>query len=151
MEWLVLLHVLGAVFGLGPAYAFPFILRKTASAAEMEKSLALVTRLETFPKIFGTIAVLSGLALFWLGSYGAFMQVWIFGTLLVYVAIEVLIIGFLAPAVKKLLASLAGLDGKAREDVPSSVSAMYARVRNLHLWASVLSLVIIAFMVLKPH
>lgn len=151
MEWLVLVHVLSAVLGLGPAYAFPFILRNTSSAQEMEKAVSLVARLEKFPKAFGTVAVVSGLLLFWLGSYGSIMQLWILGTLIVYVLIEVLIVGFLNPTARKLHASLQSADRTAGKELPSPIPQMYARVRNLHLWASVLSLFIFIFMILKPH
>ncbi|AJY77499.1 hypothetical protein VN24_04410 [Paenibacillus beijingensis] len=150
LEWLVLLHVMTAVLGLGPAYAFPFILRDASFAPEMEKTLGLVARLEMFPKIFGTLAVVSGLVLFWIGSYGSFTQLWILGTLILYVIIEVLIVGFLNPTVSKLQASLQALDMTGNSELPAHVKQMYAKVRNLHLWASVLSLIIFIFMILKP-
>jgi hypothetical protein len=150
MEWLVVIHVLSAIIGLGPAYAFPFLLRNSVSVEEMERSLGHVSRLEMFPKIFGTLAVVSGLLLFWLGSYGPFLQLWIVGTLLLYVVIEILVVGFLNPAAKKLQASITSSEMKDLAQVPASVIAMYSRVRNLHLWASILSLFIFVLMILRP-
>ncbi|WP_188173820.1 DUF2269 family protein [Paenibacillus sedimenti] len=151
MEWLVVIHVLSAIIGLGPAYAFPFILRNTSSVIEMERALGYVARLEVFPKVFGTLAILSGLCLFWLGSYGSFLQIWIIGTLIVYIVIEVLIIGFLNPNAKKLHESLSMPDKTSHGAPPSSVTLMYLRVRNLHMWASVLSIIIFILMIIKPH
>lgn len=147
-----MLHVLAAIIGLGPAYAFPLLLNPTSSASELQRNLHLVGRLELFPKVFGTLAVVSGLILFWFGSYGTILQMWLLGTLIVYVIIEVLIIGFLNPAAKKLESLLASTAVSADSVLPSSpIPALYAKVRNLHLWASILSLVIFILMILKPH
>lgn len=151
MQWLVMLHVLSAVIGIGPTFAFPLLLRNTSSATEMAAALGNVAKLELFPKLFGTLAVLSGFALFWLGSYGSFMQIWIMGTLLLYIVIEVLIIGFLNPAAKKLHETIAAPDKQTSGSITPQAGTLYARVRSYHLWATVLSTVIIVLMILKPH
>ncbi|WP_182303631.1 DUF2269 family protein [Cohnella cholangitidis] len=151
MEWLVLLHVVSAVLGLGPAYAFPLLLNNAPTVHEMQRNLSVVTRMEIFPKIFGTLALLSGLALFWLGSYGPFMQIWIAGTLLVYALIEIVVIGLLNPTATKLLAAIGKLDSGEKEAQPASELQMsYSRVRNYHIWSCALGLIIFAFMVIKP-
>ncbi|WP_123042419.1 DUF2269 family protein [Cohnella candidum] len=150
MQWLVLIHVLSAVLGLGPAFAFPIAMRKAESHREMAHIVRLVSRMEMFPKMFGTLAVVSGLLLFWLGSYGTWLQVWILGTLLVYVVVEILVIGFLNPAAGKLNRLLEEEAAVGAQSPSSAVSALYERVRNLHLGAGLLSLVIFALMILKP-
>lgn len=150
MEWLVLVHVLSAVLGLGPAYAFPFMLNKKHSPSEMLRTLEMVGKLEMFPKVFGTIAVLSGLILFWLGSYGPWTQIWILGTLFVYAATEVLVIAGLNPQAKRLRSHLEGERPNTRQTVTSEETAMYVRVRNLHLWAGILGLMIFGLMIMKP-
>jgi len=150
MQWLVLIHVLSAVIGLGPAYAFPVMLRKNPSLAEVTRMVGLVSRLETFPKIFGTLAVVSGLVLVWLGSYGAFMSIWLFGALMVYVAAEVVVIGWLAPATKRLSAALDWLGKMSATELDEKSLGLLAKVRNLHLAVCVLATVIIVLMVIKP-
>jgi uncharacterized membrane protein SirB2 len=145
---LVVIHVLSAVLGLGPAFAFPLLLKKPSTLEEMGNHLRQVARLELFPKVFGSIALLSGLALFFAGSYGPFTQVWILGTLAVYVVIQIVIIGFLNPAAVKLERTF---QEKSARMVPDSVQlGMYALVRNLHTWACALSLVIFVLMIVKP-
>lgn len=157
MKWLVLVHVLSAVVGLGPAFAFPFVMRKRESVAGMAESLRTVTRLELFPKLFGTLAVLSGVLLLLIGEYGGWLQVWIVGTLAIYVLVEVLVVGFLNPAAKRLLGLLAeaeamgGGDTPARAGTLQEAAVLYARVRGLHAWASAFCLIIFALMILKPH
>ncbi|GMK39697.1 hypothetical protein PCCS19_27520 [Paenibacillus sp. CCS19] len=150
MVCLIVIHVLSAILGLGPAYAFPFILRKASTAEEMKRNLTQVAYLEIFPKIFGTMAILSGLLLFFLGSYGPFAQVWIIGSLAVYVVIEILIIGLLNPTANKLLKLINETGAAALEEPAAHLIGLYARVRNLHLWAGILGLVIFIFMIVKP-
>jgi len=151
MSWLILLHVLTAVVGFGPTFTFPFLLRKTGSPDEMKQWLYAVTRMELFPKVFGSLALLSGIALFWLGSYGPWLQTWIVGTLLVFAAVEMLVIGFLAPAVKKLHDALEASEARLTLEYPAQLTSMYGRVRGLHMIVSALGLVIIILMILKPH
>lgn len=150
MQWLVLIHVLSAVIGLGPAYAFPVLLRKNPSLAEVTRMTELVNRLETFPKIFGTLAVVSGLVLVWLGSYGAFMSIWLFGALMVYVAAEVVVIGFLAPAAKRLSGALVRLNEASVSEIDQDSISLLGKVRNLHIVVSVLATIIFVLMVIKP-
>ena len=151
MTWLVVVHVLSAMLGLGPAYAFPLMLREANTTEEMRGNMKQVAYLEVFPKVFGTLAVLSGLALVFLNSYGPFTQAWIIGSLAVYVAIEVLVIGFLNPAANKLMQRLS----ERGDAVPSAPDAemipLYVRVRNLHLWAGLLGLAIFILMIAKPQ
>ncbi|GIO11933.1 hypothetical protein J19TS2_14880 [Cohnella xylanilytica] len=151
MEWIVVLHVLSALLGLGPAYAFPLLLRHTDSAADMERALVTVTRLEIFPKLFGTLALVSGLVLFFLGSYGPFSQIWIVGSLLVYALIEAIIIGQLNPAAKKLRWILEQKAPGTGDVPPPGAPALFAKVRALHAWACALSVILIVLMVLKPQ
>lgn len=150
LEWLVVIHVLSAVLGLGPAYAFPFILRRTSSVEEMRRCLSQVATLEAFPKIFGTIALVSGLLLFFVGSYGPFAQTWILGALIAYVLLEALIIGFLNPATQRLQRALAGDPASPERIAADERDRLYARVRNSHAWAGIGSLVIFVLMIVKP-
>lgn len=151
MMVLVFIHVMSAVLGLGPAYAFPLLLRTPSTLGEMEHNLGQVARLELFPKIFGTVAILSGLALFWLGSYGPFQQLWILGTLAVYVLIEVLVVGFMNPAASKLHREVKQLKESGPSGVPDQGQLrLYGRVRSLHSWSCLLGLVIFLLMIVKP-
>ncbi|MGG3467032.1 DUF2269 family protein [Neobacillus pocheonensis] len=150
MEWLVLLHVISAVVGLGPAYAFPMILKKEKSLVEVKRMADLVTRLEILPKIFGMLTLLSGLMLVWLGNYGTFFTLWIIAALILFILAEVVIIGFLTPAAKNLSATLDHLTEQGEIETNEKTLGLLAKVRNYHITSCVLVLVIIALMVVKP-
>jgi hypothetical protein len=70
VKWLILAHVLSAIIGIGPTYAFLIIFRKNQSAPELKFSLKMGKILELFPKILGSLAVLTGLVLFFIGDMG---------------------------------------------------------------------------------
>jgi hypothetical protein len=74
LKLLVLLHILSAIIGVVPTFFGHVILRRKQSLDELRSSLRVGRRLEAFPKIGGSIAVLSGLLFIWLGDYGSFMQ-----------------------------------------------------------------------------
>lgn len=150
MEWLVLLHVVSAVVGLGPAYAFPMILKRETSLVEVKRMAELVARLEILPKIFGGLTLLSGLLLVWLGNYGSFLTLWITAALILFVLAEVIIIGFLTPAAKKLSSTLDQLIEQGETETNNLTLGLLAKVRNYHITSCVIVLVIIALMVIKP-
>lgn len=150
MEWLVFLHVVAAVVGLGPAYAFPLILKKEKSLFEVKRMVDLVARLEVLPKIFGGLTLLSGLLLVWLGNYGTFFTFWIGGALVLFILAEVVIIGFLTPAAKKLSAALSELCEQGASETDKHSQGLLTKVRNYHIISCVIVVVIIAFMVVKP-
>lgn len=150
MEWIVLLHVVSAVVGLGPAYAFPLILRKEKSLEEVKRMADLVTRLEILPKIFGGLTLLTGILLVWLGNYGTFFTLWIVAALILFIIAEVVIIGFLTPAAKKLAMTLTELTEQGESETNPISLDLLSKVRNYHITSCVIVLVIIALMVLKP-
>ncbi|WP_284037800.1 DUF2269 family protein [Neobacillus sp. 114] len=150
MEWIVLLHVVSAVVGLGPAYAFPLILRKEKSLEEVKRMADLVTRLEILPKIFGGLTLLTGILLVWLGNYGTFFTLWIAAVLILFILAEVVIIGFLTPMAKKLAMTLTQLTEQGKSETNPITLDLLSKVRNYHIASCVIVLVIIALMVLKP-
>lgn len=150
MEWLVFLHVVSAVVGLGPAYAFPLMLKKERSLLEVKRMVELVARIEVLPKIFGLLTLISGLLLVWLGNYGSFFTLWIGGALVLFILAEVVIIGFLTPAAKRLSTTISELMEQGVSETNEHTLQLLSKVRNYHITSCVMVLVIIAFMVVKP-
>lgn len=106
--------------------------------------------LDFFPKIGGTIAVLSGLSLIWLGEYGSFMQLWLIGSLILYVIIEIIVIGIVGPNSKKLMNWLIEPGNQNAATLPDEVKGYFSKARN-YLWlATALGLVLFIFMIMKP-
>ncbi|MGM0845144.1 MAG: DUF2269 family protein [Bacillota bacterium] len=151
MEFLVLLHVLSAIIGVGPTFFAHVLTRKKQTADQLRHTLALGAQLEFFPKIGGTIAVITGLILFFAGEYGAFTQVWILGSLILYVLIQIIVIGFVTPVSSKLRKWLdapenAAVTGKLTEEAQGYLN----KLNGYFYLASLLGVILFIFMILKP-
>lgn len=150
LSWLVLFHVLSAIIGVGPTFFGHVLLRSNQSVGELKHSMQLSNKLDYFPKIGGVLAVLSGLTLIWLGHYGSFMQLWLLGSLILFVIIEVIVIGLVAPNSKKLTKWVLHKDNQHADSLPAEVMGYYSKSRN-YLWlASVFGVVLFIFMIMKP-
>ncbi|MBB6674100.1 DUF2269 family protein [Cohnella nanjingensis] len=150
MKWLVLVHILSAILGVGPVFFSHVLLGPRQSANELRHSIRLFKTLELFPKIGGSLAVLTGLALVFIGDYGRFMQLWIFGSLVLYILIQIIVIGFVAPAAKQLSTWLNDPSNRKADALPPEQQAFWMRANKLFWMASTLGTLLFAFMIMKP-
>lgn len=150
MKVLVLIHVLSAIIGVGPTYFAHVLLRKNQKLDELRSSLRVGVRLEIFPKIGGTLAVLTGLLLIWLGDYGSFMQIWLFGSLIAYLLIQVIAVGFATPYQKKLAGWVLDPANQKASSLPAEQLIQWVKARNYFYGASAIGLILFIFMIVKP-
>lgn len=151
MQWLVTIHVLSAVIGIGPTYFGHILLRKKQSREQLLGSLSLFGLLNYFPKIGGSIAVVSGIVLVALSGW-KFSDLWIAGSLLLYVLIQVVAVAMMGPVLKRLVQSLGGAEDRQERDpaAADSRSALLAKASRLYNTASILGIVLFVLMILKP-
>jgi uncharacterized membrane protein len=150
MKWLVLVHVLSAIIGIGPTYAFLVVLRKNQSVQELRFSLKMGKILELFPKILGSLAVVTGLVLFFVGDYGQFTQLWLIGSLILYVIIQVIVIVFVPRSVNSLTKWVADPANNTFQALPSEETKLLGKALNFTYLACFLGIVLFAFMIMKP-
>ncbi|THF83254.1 DUF2269 family protein [Cohnella fermenti] len=142
MQWLVALHVVSAFLGIGPTYFGHFLFRRNQQPDQLRQAMGYFQALNYFPKIGGTIAVLSGIALVvWTGW--EFTDIWIAASIVLYVLIQVVAIGLLGPQVERLAKALDGGDGPA-------IASLVKEANHLFNVVSVLGIVLILLMVVKP-
>jgi uncharacterized membrane protein len=150
LKFLVLIHVLSAIVGVGPTFFAHVLLRKNQTLEELRASLKLGKVLELFPKIGGTIALLSGILLLIVGSYGTFDQLWIIGSLVTYLIIQILVVGIAAPAQKNLAGWVLDPANGKESILPEKQHMILARVSKVFYAASTLGVILFIFMILKP-
>jgi uncharacterized membrane protein len=150
MKWLVLIHVLSAIIGVGPTFALHIILRKNQSVPELRSAYKTASILELFPKTLGTLAVLSGLILFFVGSYGSFTQIWAIGSLILYIIIQIFVIGFASPVMARLKKWLADPASQSLQVLPEEQVNLHNKGLNYLNVASFLAIFLFLFMILKP-
>ncbi|MNI24829.1 hypothetical protein D3C73_784620 [compost metagenome] len=150
MEWLVWIHVLSAILGIGPTYFGHILLRKKQQREQLLQSLVLFKLLNYFPKIGGSIAVVSGVALVALSGW-KFSDLWILISLVLYVLIQVVAVGMLGPILGQLNQVLNVGDEKASApDTLANKTALLTKANQLYNTASILGTVLIILMIVKP-
>ena len=102
-----------------------------------------------FPKIGGSIAVLSGLLLVIISDW-AFKELWIWASIVVYILIQIVVIGIVAPQVKKISNWLDNTKSSSDSIIPVEQQAALANANKTLLIASLLGFILFALMVLKP-
>jgi len=150
MKWLVLVHVLSAIIGVGPTFYAHVLMRKGQSIEELRHSTKLSKRLDFFPKIGGTIAVISGLILYFTGDYGKFTQLWLLGSLILYIAIQAVVIGMLMPVSNRFAAWIHDPVNKDAKDLPAEQTNLYRKANGLLYLASTLGTLLFILMIVKP-
>ncbi|WP_047984776.1 DUF2269 family protein [Ornithinibacillus californiensis] len=150
MKWLVLIHVLSAIIGVGPTFFGHVFFRKKQTVGDFKQSLKLSKMLEFFPKIGGSIAVLSGIALVIWSSW-SFTEFWILGSILLYIGIQVVVIGFVAPITKELVHWVKEDNTLSDyEPLPSEQSATLSKANRYYYIASCMGTLLFILMILKP-
>lgn len=146
---LVAVHVVAAIVGIGPTYFGHVLLRKGQTLGQLRNSLVLSAKLEKFPKVLGSIAVLSGLLLVWLGDYG-WDQWWIIAAIVDYVLIQIVVIAFLARATAGLAVKVQAASGPSEQPASGELVAGLAKVNAINYVATVLGIVLFLLMFFKP-
>ncbi|AST91470.1 DUF2269 family protein [Sutcliffiella cohnii] len=151
MVWLVLFHVLTSIVGFGPTFFSFILLRKSQTISDLRHNLILHHKLHYFPKIGGTLAVISGILLVLLGDYGTILQVWLFGSIILFMAIQVLYIGFILPALFELQEWVLHPNNRASTQLPLEQLMLLRKACNYYYVVIILTLLIFTFMILKPN
>jgi Predicted integral membrane protein (DUF2269). len=142
MQWLVAVHVVSAFLGIGPTYFGHFLFRKNQQPEQLRQAIGYFQALNYFPKIGGSIAVLSGIGLVaWTGW--RFSDLWIAASIVLYVVIQAVAIGILGPRVGRLAKAL-------HEGDEFKVPALVKEANQLFNVVSALGIVLILLMIVKP-
>ncbi|MDF2661965.1 MAG: hypothetical protein K0Q94_4756 [Paenibacillus sp.] len=148
MEWLVTIHVLSAVLGIGPTYFGHILLRRKQRREQLLESLSLFGRLNYFPKIGGSVAVASGILLVALSGW-KFSDLWIVGSLVLYVLIQMVAVAMLGPVLNRLVQTL-GAEEEQERDPAANSAALLAKANRLYNTASIMGTALILLMIIKP-
>lgn len=153
MTWLsllILVHVLSAIIGVGPTFFGHYLFREKQNMKQLRASLSVAQAMTLFPKIGGSIALISGIALVTLGNYGPFMVLWQFGSLVVYFIIQIIAIEFLAPAGANLGKLVFNPAFDSAEELNEEQKAALKKASSLSYTTSFFGIVLFIFMILKP-
>ncbi|WP_438447311.1 DUF2269 family protein [Gorillibacterium sp. sgz5001074] len=149
MSFLVLLHAMAAVLGVGPTFFIHTIFRRQQNVGQLRHSLGFAQKLELFPKIGGSLAVLTGIVLVIVSDW-SFKQLWITASLALYVLIQIVAVGLAAPKVKQLIGWVRETKLADSQALPSEQSALVARTNSLYWLTTVMGATLFMLMFYKP-
>ena len=143
---LVLIHVLAAIIGIGATFVFPVLMASVKNLTQLKYTLTLMKKAELYPKIGGVFLLLSGLIMGFINPV-YFTKVWFTGSLVLYVVIEILIYGIANRKMKKVVPLVMAATG---EEIPHEYKEAEKVSQPIHMIASLIAIVIIVLMTLKP-
>jgi uncharacterized membrane protein len=151
MKWLVMIHVLSSIIGIGPTFFGHILFMKKQQGGQLRQSLALFQMLNYFPKIGGSTAVVSGIVLVVLADW-KFSDLWIWISLLLYVLIQVIAVGMLGPVMSQLTQALNSEDERPADlnTSTNTIRNLLTKANRLYNSASFLGIVLIILMIVKP-
>ncbi|WP_249864634.1 DUF2269 family protein [Paenibacillus konkukensis] len=150
MNWLVLLHVLSAIIGIGPTYFSHVLYRRRQSVAELKQSIRLNKMLDFFPVAGGSVAIVTGIALVALSKLH-FLDLWIAGSLVIYILIQYIIVAQVIPERRRLREALADPALRDRDMLSAELQQQVASINKRLYAATLLGLLLFAAMIVKPE
>lgn len=142
----LLIHVLAAIFALGPGISLKFFFSNLSKLTELNKALVVRAKVLKIIMISGGLLLLSGLimgflntALFKMGWYHASLTLFLIGTAIGPV--------FLAKKVKQGRAIIENAKG---EEIPQEYFNLSNKINMLINIQHIIYLLVLALMVLKP-
>ncbi|WP_169306684.1 DUF2269 family protein [Cohnella pontilimi] len=145
-DLLIVLHVLAAIVGIGPAFILPVLGKSAKSGSQLRFIFGIIQKVNKFPKIGGITLLVTGVLLMIVSKIG-FSLVWLNISLLLFLLIEILIIGFVEPRMKRTTHLVLSSEG---EDIPSGFAESMKQIAPLESTVHLFTFAIIALMVLKP-
>ncbi len=149
MKWLVLIHVLSAIIGVGPTFFFHYLLRNNQTVSGWKHSFNTAMQLQKLPTIGGLIAVTTGIIMVALSDW-RFLDFWIIASLILYASVQVLFIILTGPLVKKLGIWVTETKMADGEPLPADQEALVRSTNKRVMFTNSFALFIFIFMIMKP-
>ncbi|TLS50824.1 DUF2269 family protein [Paenibacillus antri] len=143
---LLFIHILGAVMGLGAAFGFPIVAKSAKTVSQAKHTLELLRKLEILPKVGSITLLVTGLIL-GIIEPSLFRTGWYIASIVLYVAAQVVVIGFLPKKMKEQADILANHEG---EVLPNAYLAVGKQAGRLESITHVIAFLLIGLMYFKP-
>ena len=146
-EWILLVHILGAVIGLGSTFALPVIMKSPKTVAQAQFSFQIAGGVEKLAKIGSLSLLATGIILGILTPY-LFKETWYIASIVIYIAVQPIIAGILP---KKMAAQVAILDSHNDDDeLPESYKVISKEMAPYNGIMHASAVVLIVLMTIKP-
>ncbi|MBT2688406.1 DUF2269 family protein [Bacillus sp. ISL-47] len=145
-SFLVLIHVVAAVVGLGASFAMPVVMKSPATAGQAKYSLNLNSKIETFAKVGSIILLITGLVLGILNT-ALFTQAWYIASIAIYIGVQFIVAGIMPKKIKSMAEIMENHKG---DDIPDPYTKLNQELRPYNAIIHTAAVVLIVLMSLKP-
>lgn len=145
---LLVLHILGAIAFIGPAFVMPIIRRSARTVGQLHFVIGITTKFAIIPKIGGTILIITGVWLMIITKMGL-SQMWLNVSLLLSLLVVVMIDGWIEPRMKKIIKILSESQDQGNE-IPAEFGLLIKKIVPIEAAAQLLMIAILVLMVIKP-
>lgn len=142
----VLIHVLSAVIGMGPTFAFPIIQSFGTTKENMLFINKIMEKIEKVVTIGSISLLISGLVMGALNTYW-FTQGWYITSLALYFVAHYLAVGYSGKKTKRVAEILVTHEGN---DIPSDVVVLNKATAKAGIASSIIAVIMIFLMSVKP-
>jgi uncharacterized membrane protein len=144
--YILFLHLIAAIMGLGAAFAFPVIAKSAKTVKQAQFMLSLLKKLEIFPKIGGITLLLTGLIMGFLNT-SLFTSGWFIISIVIYLGVQVIVAGLMPKNMKKQLEILHNHKG---DELPQEYKMIGKQSAKLEGIVHLMAVVLVVLMVFKP-
>ncbi|UUZ95129.1 DUF2269 domain-containing protein [Paenibacillus sp. P25] len=123
---LLVLHILGAIAFIGPAFVMPIIRRSARTVGQLHFVIGITTKFAIIPKIGGTILIITGVWLMIITKMGL-SQMWLNVSLLLSLLVVVMIDGWIEPRMKKIIKILSESQDQGNE-IPAEFGLLIKKI-----------------------
>jgi hypothetical protein len=144
--FIVLIHVIAAVTGLGASFAMPIVLKGAKTADQARYSLGLNQKIETVVKIGSIALLLTGLIL---GAINTelFTEIWYIASIVIYLAVQVVVAGIMPKKIKRMEEIITNHKGK---DLPEEFTRINLELKPYNMILHTSAVILIILMSIKP-
>jgi uncharacterized membrane protein len=143
---LVLIHVISAVAGFGVAFTFPIINKFAKTKEQLKWTNELMEKLEKPVKIASITLLVTGVIMGAINPY-LFKEGWYITSILLYIIAQVLVIGIATKTTKE---SVQILENSTGDTIPTEVVGRNKKIDKVLAVASVIAVIMIFLMSVKP-
>ncbi|WP_240374028.1 DUF2269 family protein [Bacillus piscicola] len=143
---IILVHIIAAVCGLGATFALPVLMNKPKTVTQAQFAFTVNAGVEKLAKVGSITLLITGLMLGIMNPH-LFTQGWYIISIIVFIAIQPVVIVVLPKKMAKQMKILETHDGT---ELPEAYKQIGKQLAPFHSMTHIAAVVLIILMVLKP-
>lgn len=144
--FILLVHIIAAVCGLGAAFALPILMNMPKTMGEAQFAFTVNTGIEKLVKAGSIILLITGLILGALNP-SLFTEIWYISAIVIYLATQP-VVAVILP--KKIAEQQKILESHTGEELPDSYIEIAKKMAPFNTFTHIAAIVLIVLMVTKP-